>query len=177
MPSSDQKISSDRYTIIPRTLIFLICGKNVLLLKGAHNKRLWAGLYNGVGGHIERGEDILSAAQRVLQEETGLDVPNLWLCGTVIIDTGDKPGIGLYVLRGEYLEHSEFGRVRCQAGVTFEAPDGTLEWVPIAKINDLPLVGDLPTLLPHIIQAHISDPPFSALYTYNDKDQLEITFG
>ena len=73
MPSADQMVLSDRYTIIPRTLIFLICGKNVLLLKGALNKRLWAGLYNGVGGHIERGEDILTAAQRELQEETGLE--------------------------------------------------------------------------------------------------------
>jgi len=177
MPISDQKISSNRYTIIPRTLIFLFCGKNILLLKGAPHKRLWAGLYNGVGGHIERGENVLSAAQRELQEETGLDVPNLWLCGTVIIDTGDKPGIGLYVLRGEYNENSETDGNRCKAGEPFKSPDGTLEWVPIAKITDLPLVEDLPALLPRVIRAHPGDPPFSALYTYNEDDQLEITFG
>ena len=177
MPSSDQKISSDCYTIIPRTLIFLICGNNILLLKGAPHKRLWAGLYNGVGGHIERSEDVLTAAHRELQEETGLDVPNLWLCGTVVIDTGDKPGVGLYVLRGEYHEHSETDENICNTGGTFESPDGTLEWVPITKINDLPLVEDLPALLPLVIQAHLSDPPFSALYTYNEDDLLEITFG
>jgi len=177
MPRSDQKISSDRYSIIPRTLIFLICGENILLLKGSLNKRLWAGLYNGVGGHIDHGEDVLSAARRELHEETGLHVPNLWLCGTVIIDTGGIPGIGLYVLRGEYRENSVDDGNLSKNGAPSESPDGTLEWVPIAKINDLPLVEDLPILLPRVLQMRLSDPPFSAIYTYNEKDQLEVTFG
>ena len=50
--------------LIPRTLIFLTCRDLVLLLKGAPHKRLWANRYNGIGGHIERGEDVLTAAQR-----------------------------------------------------------------------------------------------------------------
>ena len=65
MPASDQKVSHEHYSLVPRTLIFLTCGENVLLLKGAPQKRLWAGQYNGVGGHIERGEDVLSSVLRV----------------------------------------------------------------------------------------------------------------
>lgn len=65
MPSSDQGINRERYMLIPRMLIFLRRGESVLLLKGAPTKRLWAGKYNGVGGHVERGEDILSAARKV----------------------------------------------------------------------------------------------------------------
>ncbi len=44
-----------RYPVIPRALIFLFTGDSVLLLKGAPDKRIWPGLYNGIGGHIEAG--------------------------------------------------------------------------------------------------------------------------
>ena len=79
MPATDQGLNQDRYMLIPRTLIFLTRGDNILLIKGAVNKRLWANLYNGIGGHIESGEDILSAARRELTEETSLTSDNLGL--------------------------------------------------------------------------------------------------
>jgi 8-oxo-dGTP diphosphatase len=177
MPASNQKISSDRYTIIPRTLIFLTCRDTILLLRGSPQKRLWAGLYNGIGGHIERDEDVLSAARRELHEETGMKVSDIWLCGTVIIDAGKDIGIGIFVFRGEYEIQGEVDGNSYASGTTYDSPDGTLEWVHITKIDDLPLVEDLPTLLPRVLHIHPGDPPFSALYSYNDEDQLEITFG
>ena len=86
MPVSDQGIRQHRYMLIPRTLIFVTHEDQLLLIQGAPGKRLWAGRYNGIGGHVEQGEDFLSAAKRELDEETGLNDIDLWLCGTVTID-------------------------------------------------------------------------------------------
>jgi 8-oxo-dGTP diphosphatase len=165
MPSTEQGINQDRYTLIPRTLIFLTRGERVLLLFGAHNKRLWANRFNGVGGHIERGEDVLASARRELAEETGLDVPDLWLCGVITVDTGQDTGIGIYVLRGE-----------CNKGEVRPSSEGTLEWVSFAELLDRPLVEDLYKVLPRALQMHPGDPPFSAHYYYDEKGKMLVRF-
>lgn len=171
MPSSDQGINLERYLLVPRTLIFLLRGENILLLKGNEDKRLWAGMYNGIGGHVERGEDVISAAYRELGEETGLEVKDLWLCGVITIDTGENIGVGIYVLRGE-LPSSGRDYLEKMA----PSSEGSLEWIPISQINSLPLVEDLAVLLPRILIAKHSDPPFSAHYWYDDSDRLMIVF-
>jgi 8-oxo-dGTP diphosphatase len=166
MPKSDQGVRSDRYQVIPRTLIFVTRGDEVLLLKGAAHKRLWANLYNGIGGHIERGEDALSAARRELVEESGLGVSGLALVGTVIADASETTGIGIFVYKGKYEE-----------GDPVSSDEGQLEWVNIHELERYPLVEDLKVVLPRLLSMAPGDPPFSALYDYNEKDELCIHFG
>ena len=148
--------------LIPRTAIFVRRGDEYLLLKGAPTKRLWAGKYNGLGGHVDRGEDVLSSAKRELMEEAGISA-DLWLAGTVIVDAGEI-GILLFIV-------GENGQ-----GEIKSSKEGTPEWVQKEALGHLPVVEDLPILLGRIHKMKKGDPPFSARSFYED-DKLFVVFG
>jgi 8-oxo-dGTP diphosphatase len=164
MPVSDQGISHDRYMIIPRTAVFLRRGDSYLLLKGAATKKRWAGKYNGLGGHVERGEDVLASAQRELLEESGLEA-DMWLCGTVMVDAGDT-GVCMYVFTGSPL-----------SGDLHASREGMPEWVAYEQVPALPVVEDLPVLLARIHNMQRGNSPFSARSAYDAYGRLVMTFA
>jgi len=166
MPRSEQGVSDDRYAVIPRVLIFIFKGEEVLLLKGGPHKRIWPNRYNGIGGHIEQGEDVLSAARRELLEEAGIQADPLTLCGTILVDAGEPKGIAIYVFRGEY-----------QSGQLVASAEGLLEWIPMKAINEYALVEDLTIILPRVSLSRPLVDIFSARYYYNEEDELKIEFG
>jgi len=159
-----------RYQAIPRTLIFVTSrnsdgggdGEDVLLLKGAPTKRLWANHFNGLGGHVEPGEDILAAAHREWAEETGLPVSDLTLRGVVNIETGGEAGVLVFVFRG----HTDQRRPQ-------SSPEGTPEWIPLARLTDFPLVDDLPLLIPRTLS---DDPIFFAHYAPDADGVMQTNF-
>ena len=158
MPVSDQGYREDRFQVVPRTLIFLFNEKGqVLLLKGSPNKKIWAGFYNGVGGHIEAGEDILSSARRELFEETGIDTAELRLCGQVMVEVDAHRGIALFIFKGQY----DGGELR-------PSNEGSLEWIDMKDLPNLPLVEDLPELLPRVSRHKNGDSLILGQYHYDD---------
>ena len=164
MPKKDQGITNDRFTVVPRTLIFVFHNEDVLLIKGAPNKRLWANQYNGIGGHIERREDVVTSARRELVEETGLQA-DLCLCGTVMIDAGQPAGVGIFLFKGRY-----------QGGELSASSEGGLEWVALSDLPGLPLVEDLKDLLPRIAAWQPDHALIYANYFYDEADRLQIRF-
>ncbi len=164
MSKGEQVTITDRYLLIPRTLIFIRCGDSILLIKGAPNKRLWANQYNGIGGHIERGENIQAAAERELMEETGLTA-EISLRGIVAVDVDDKIGIGIFVFYGEQFQ-----------GELISSQEGSLEWVKIGDIDLFPVVEDVQLFINRIIKMEAGDPPFFAHSTYNMENKLVVSF-
>lgn len=165
MPSADQDLDPARYRVVPRTLIFIFRGQSLLLIRGAPHKR-WAGKYNAIGGHVERGEDVLSSARRELFEETGLQA-DLHLCGTLINDIGQDTGIAVYIFVADYLD----GELR-------PSSEGTLEWVTFDRLSELPLrFDDLSQLLPRVLQSRQDGRFFSARSYYDENGQLLLSFG
>ncbi len=132
-----------RYTVIPRTLIFLTEGDAVLLLRGAPTKRLWAGRYNGLGGHVEQGETFAAAALREVEEEAGIapaQIRDFALRALLNIE-GTPHGVLLAVFVGEALTRA----VR-------PSREGTPEWIARVALKELDLV-DGDRLLPRLLDA------------------------
>lgn len=171
MPVSDQKIDVQRFQLIPRTLIFIQQGERILLLRGSESKTRWAGMYNGIGGHVESGEDLLEAAQREFREETGFEAPDLRLAGVLTIDVGSNPGVGIYIFWGEIGTTTRTFELT-QAG----SEEGSLEWVNIRDLDQYPLVEDLPELLEVLIKEQKSQNPVVGFYWYTQQGEQKRKF-
>ncbi len=141
MQPAAQGNQQPRYLVIPRTLIFLTHGEAVLLLKGAPHKRLWAGKFNGLGGHIEPGEDPYAAACREVAEEAGLEVVALTLRAIIHVTLPEPPGVLFFTFTGE-----------APAGTLRPSAEGTPQWIGRDALATLPLVEDLYTLLPQVLE-------------------------
>ena len=157
-------VSRLRYQVTPRTLCFARHGEDVLLLKGAPHKRIWANRYNGLGGHVEAGEDILSATLREAREESGLILRDPRLAAVVHVDGGD-PNLG--VLFFVFTAWADDKTVR-------ESPEGTLEWHPLTRLPAADMAPDLPVILPRIMALPPGAEPLFLAYSYDEADRLVI---
>lgn len=150
-------IGNTRYTVVPRTLSFVVSSDDLLLLRGAPTKRLWANRLNGLGGHLEPGEDPRSGALREIREEAGLEPLNLALRALVHVSGQDaNPGVLLFVFVGHTATRS-----------TSRSEEGSLEWHPLGALPWDEMVEDLPQLLPRLLL----QPSQGILYGVYDMDE------
>jgi 8-oxo-dGTP diphosphatase len=122
------------YTPILATLGYVFSPDGAKVLMVHRNRRpndAHLGKYNGLGGKLHADEDVVACLRREIREEAGIECEEQRLCGTI-----SWPGIG---------KHGEdwFGfvfRIDRFAGVPFaENAEGTLEWVEVGRVLELPL--------------------------------------
>jgi 8-oxo-dGTP diphosphatase len=124
------------------------------------------GKYNGLGGKVEPGEDVVSGAIREVAEESGLTVTHIALRGTV-----SWPGFGP---NGQDWFGFVF-RVDAFTGVAHDGDDeGTLEWRPIAALPTLPMWESDHEWLPMVFD---DDPRcFHGVMPYQDGKMLSWSY-
>ena len=133
-------------------------------MRRRQDSRIYPGRYNGVGGHVERDEDPLTGVRREIFEETGLPVNRLRLRAIYHIDSGAEQGGLLFVF-------TCWSERRClHAG----SPEGSLHWVPREQLLALPLVEDLPTMLPRYLNMPDDDAPLFIHISYDQDDRPRL---
>jgi 8-oxo-dGTP diphosphatase len=158
------------YTPILATLGYLVQDDKVLLVR--RHKRFFdahLGKYNGLGGKLEPSEDVVSGLRREFFEEAGIELGAIELRGTINWSGFGKAGedwFGFIFL------------VRGYAGtITFENPEGTLEWIEIARLlaGEYPLWEGDKHFLPLVFD---QDPrPFSGVMPYKDGKLVSWAFS
>jgi 8-oxo-dGTP diphosphatase len=122
------------FTPILATLGYIVSpdGKQVLLIeRKRRSDDPHFGKFNGLGGKLDPHEDIVCGMQREIREEAGIECVSLQLRGTI-----SWPGFG---------KHGEdwFGfifLIDAWSGTPkTENPEGTLTWIAVEKILELPL--------------------------------------
>ena len=153
-----------RHVVVPRTLCFVLYNGDVLVIKRSPHKRIFPGKINGVGGHVEEGEDVAASAAREILEESGLAVTGLWLAGVAHVDgglgqaeplpDGSLPGVMLFVFTADAPSRN-----------VHASGEGELLWVPLADVDGLDWVDGDPGLLRRALEARATNLPFSLFRT------------
>lgn len=137
--------------------------KQVLLVhRNARADDQHLGKYNGLGGKMERDEDIVSCMRREIHEEAGIECVDMQLRGSI-----NWPGFGK---QGEDWLGFIFLITRYSGTPHAHNVEGTLEWVSLDSILDLPLWDGDRHFLPLVFDA---DPrPFHGVMPYRDGKML-----
>lgn len=122
------------YTPILATLGYVLSTDRQRVLFIHRNRRpddAHFGKYNGLGGKLDAGEDIVASMQRELQEEAGIEAVELRLRGTISwpgFGSGGEDWFGFIFL------------IERWTGTPLEVnAEGSLSWVAVDTLLELPL--------------------------------------
>ena len=122
------------YTPIIGTLGYILSAdrqKTLLVHRNARPEDLHLGKYNGLGGKMRPDEEVIGCLRREIREESGLEIDDIVLRGTV-----NWTGFGI---NGENWLGFIF-RIDKFSGRCFDRnPEGTLGWHAIRRLPELPM--------------------------------------
>lgn len=157
------------YTPIVGTLGYVLSedrNKVLMVHRTAREHDYHMGKFNGLGGKMERGEDVETALRREIFEEAGIKALDVTLRGTINW-TGFGPKfedwLGFIFIITSY-----------EGEVNSHSPEGPLEWIAIKDLKSLPMwEGDklfLPLVFDH-------DPRvFHGFMPYENETPLNWTY-
>lgn len=158
------------YTPILGTLGYIVSpdGKHVLLVhRNARERDPHFGKFNGLGGKLEPGEDIVAGIRREIREEAGLECQSVKLRGTI-----SWPGFGK---NGE----DWFGFIFLIDKWTGTPPasnaEGTLEWRPIDNLLSLNLWPGDKYFIPLVFDSAV--PQFHGVMPYENGQPVSWTWN
>src|SRR3954452_3287271 len=118
------------YTPVLATLGYVMSpdGRRVLLVRRDRRPGdSHFGKYNGLGGKLEPGEDVVTGFRREVREESGLECDALALRGTI-----NWPGFGK---QGEDWFGFLFRVDRWSGTPLTENAEGSLEWIEVERVD------------------------------------------
>lgn len=149
------------YTPILATLGYVLSPdrRQVLMIhRNARPGDLHLGKYNGLGGKLEPLEDALHGMRREIHEEAGIECTQVQLRGTL-----SWPGFGK---QGEDWFGFIFLITAFEGTPLASNPEGSLEWVAIERLAELPMWEGDHYFLPLVFD---DDPrPFHGVMPYRD---------
>ena len=137
--------------------VLCLIHKNGRYLLQDRIKNDWKG-YTLPGGHIEPGESIVDAVIREMQEETGLTIRHLHLCGVKQFPLEE----GRYIVF--LFETEEF------EGDLRSSEEGTMHWIDERELSKVNLVEDFEDL----IEVMLDDELMEFQYVIEDGEWLVI---
>jgi 8-oxo-dGTP diphosphatase len=147
------------FTVIPRVLAFIEKDDEVLLIERAKKEAFAYKKLNGIGGHVEKGEDPLTAIRREVKEESELDITDFTLRAVIFIDVESDKGVCVFVYSALF-----------SGGEVNSSTEGRLLWAKKSELPHMQVIKDVPLIL-DIIEESKKDGEVKYLqYQYTNKE-------
>jgi 8-oxo-dGTP diphosphatase len=148
--------------------VFSPDGRRVLLIhRNARPDDAHFGKYNGLGGKLEPGEDVVAGLRREIREEAGIECDVLQLAGTISWPGFGKSGDDWF---GFLFRVTKFSGTPLSGNA-----EGALEWVAIERVLSLPLWEGDRFFLPLIFDP--ASPQFHGVMPYRNGKPVSWRFS